>query len=464
MNIHDENCACCKFNHPFEIPENLIEEIQAGNCVIFAGAGVSTESPKVLNWSFYDEISKEVGGPKNLSFPETMSLFTEQPSGRMKLIEKILARFKNIDNWADLRNRATAFHTELGTMPYLSRVVTTNWDTYFEKYASMRPFVYDADIAFWDASPRSVLKLHGSVENLSTIVATLEDYDNCFKRLNEGLLGTILKQILATKTCIFIGYSLKDDDLRKILDSVGGQLGQFQKTHYFVTPFYTEGDLDGINIDASPIITDGTYFLSQVKAEMVERFCYADDQAYDAVDEMLYYASDIHCNFVEEYSVVDHPVVLCNISYQDGIIHALQRIVDLRSSGVYSDLHDLQSLMIRYYKIANDKKKKKAYIDHSYFMGYRNGLMAFFSATSNFQNMIDIDLGADEDDGSDDTDEDYGVPMFFHPKLEELSKKEYFSQVVLKPKVHKGALRECINSVKVNGYKKGYIPQRMPFM
>jgi len=201
---HHPDCACCKHNLPFDFPDYLIEEVRSGRCVIFAGAGISTESKHVLPWTFYDEIRDELDIKDDLSFPELMTRFIDQPVGRTKLITKLQERFDYIDQWADLRKRANSFHRELSTMPYISEVVTTNWDTYFEEYAGMKPFVYDADIPFWEASKKSVLKIHGSIENLSTLVATSEDYEHCYKRLNEGLLGTILKQILATKTCVLL--------------------------------------------------------------------------------------------------------------------------------------------------------------------------------------------------------------------------------------------------------------------
>lgn len=461
MNDHHPDCECCKLNLPFEFPEHLIEEIRAGKCVIFAGAGVSTESKLVMPWTFYEEVTKEMGLKQDISFPEAMSRYVAQPLGRTKLVKKLLDRFEYIDGWADLRNRATQFHRELSTMPYIKEVVTTNWDTYFEDHAAMRPFIYDADIAFWEASKRSVLKVHGSIENLSTIVATEEDYEACYKRLNEGLLGSILKQIFATKTCVFIGHSLRDSDLLPLIDAIKPQLGQFQRTHFFVSPFYNYGDLDNVGLRLEPIVTDGTYFLKSLKKHMSDNYCYASDEVYEELFEILMSCRSEHLEFVDNVSLLERPVSLCNIFYQDGVIHALERILDLQSSGEYSDLHLVQGKYRLYSERAKKELKSKDYLDYSYYSGFANGLFCYILLTLSDEDIDDApdDIHFDED--GDDVLEI--VSMYFHPKLEEMSRDEYIANVLEDPSVHKAALAQCIKAVKKKGLVEGMVVQRLPF-
>jgi len=70
----------------------------------------------------------------------------------------------------------------------------------------------------------------------------------------------------------------------------------------------------------------------------------------------------------------------------------------------------------------------------------------------------DIDLEREDMD-----EEIEFVPMYFHPKLEELSKEQYFRDVLSEPHVHKAALKECVRGVKKMKISKELVPQRMPF-
>lgn len=59
---HDKtSCVFCKSIRGFQMPDDLIEQLTRCNVVIFAGAGVSTESDTVFPTTFYDQILGEVG-------------------------------------------------------------------------------------------------------------------------------------------------------------------------------------------------------------------------------------------------------------------------------------------------------------------------------------------------------------------------------------------------------------------
>ena len=55
------NCDCdiCKHFHDFDFDHDLIKKFLDGDVAIFAGAGVSTESKRVLTYTFYDEVAGE---------------------------------------------------------------------------------------------------------------------------------------------------------------------------------------------------------------------------------------------------------------------------------------------------------------------------------------------------------------------------------------------------------------------
>jgi len=46
-------CAHCKNKLPFDLPKELIKDIVNKNVVVFAGAGISTESKNIFKKTFY---------------------------------------------------------------------------------------------------------------------------------------------------------------------------------------------------------------------------------------------------------------------------------------------------------------------------------------------------------------------------------------------------------------------------
>ena len=129
------DCAFCRNFHDFELPDHLLNELKHGNLVVFAGAGISTETSTAFRFKFYDQIRAELRlAPKNTQpFPVVMSMYCRQLDGRRKLLEKLKNRFSYIEAFPELLRAATRFHREISTLFYVDTFVTTNWDNYFER-------------------------------------------------------------------------------------------------------------------------------------------------------------------------------------------------------------------------------------------------------------------------------------------------------------------------------------------
>jgi NAD-dependent SIR2 family protein deacetylase len=169
-------CVYCRTKKPFVAPDHLIEQIVAGNVVIFAGAGISTENKDYATTTLYEEIAHELGDDSGASFPALMSRYCSRPDGRLALLSKIKARFDYFRSFSDFYVIMTEFHRSIAPIHTIHDVITTNWDDFFERECEFDPFVYDSDLAFWDSSDRRLIKLHGSITNFGSIIATEEDY------------------------------------------------------------------------------------------------------------------------------------------------------------------------------------------------------------------------------------------------------------------------------------------------
>jgi hypothetical protein len=135
-------CPYCRSNIRFDLPNKLYEAVLDGTLVVFAGAGVSSESNIMPVKPLYEEVSsllrlRRQGG---LPFPDLMTEFSNK-FGRAALLRKIKEHFDYVSSFSELYGLATRFHQELATMFPISEIITTNWDDYFERECGATAFV-----------------------------------------------------------------------------------------------------------------------------------------------------------------------------------------------------------------------------------------------------------------------------------------------------------------------------------
>ncbi len=445
-------CAICSLKLDFELDLHLLDEIEAGRCVVFAGAGISTETRGAHDYSFYEQIAQLTDVKGNETFLELIDLFETRPNGRQKLIEQIKSRFDYIDGFSALKRNATRFHRQLSVAPYLKTIITTNWDRYFEDILRATPFVYDADLALWEGAKRPLIKIHGSIDNLSTIVASTVDYRECETRLNSGRLGDILRHIFATKTVIFFGYSATDSDFLSVYGLVHASMGRFARTHYLVSPFVSDFEAVKLgDLGIKPVVTDGSYFIETVAEHMRAKFCYAYDESYTIIFSSLMELIQIHEEFVASYEVEDEPHLIFATAYQDGLIHCLQRIIDRRYAGDFAELHYVRGQISLYQDRIDKYRRQRNYWDSSYFVGYQTGLMFFDFINANF------------DPDQEVAPELLELPFFYHPKIERMDKETYEAEVRTHPEIHKASLKQAARFAKKFPKSTGICAQHTPF-
>ena len=380
-------CSMCKSNKPFELPIEIIEAAQKNELVLFCGAGISTEGKQVLPFSLYDLIKNELNAEdEDISFSQLMQLYCDKPDGRKKLLKKIKERFDYISSFPEIERRATAFHQELSIIYQIRTIITTNWDTYFEDYCGATPITIPDDYAFWDDSSRFVLKIHGSINNLSSIIATTSDYEEQFTKFQNGIIGSTLKHILATKTVVFIGYSFRDEDFNQIIKYLNNEMGEIYPHIYVVT--LDEAIYQHLNYkNASYIITSGTYFLHKLKLSLIE----LGEIINSNLIPKLSYLLDKICNLHTKISSIDihlNPEVIFTLSYQDGVIHAFERCLKKYKTGEYCQPFKLNKIAQKYEILIQKWHEKNNFWEEAYYEGYLNGLTLIGIIEKNY-NLVD---------------------------------------------------------------------------
>ena len=367
-----EDCWICRHEVPFSLPEQVVEAAMAGRLVVFAGAGISTESRTTFPVSFYESVCDSIGldpedGPP---FETVMSQFCERYS-RSQLLQAIRSRIEYCSSYPGVYRMATRFHHELSTIHLVKEVVTTNWDDFFEKECGAIPMVVAADYAFWDLPQRKVFKIHGSLNNVGSIVATEDDYRRCYRNLRSGVLGATLKHLLATKTVLFVGFSFSDPDFGRIYRLLQRQLGDVLPPQFIVTRGGTE--LAARFPAATVIDTDGTFFVSTLKNELVARGAMLPDENLVRAGAMYAKVADEHIRFTHMVDVKEHPEAAYAAAYQDGLRDAFARILALANTGFYSDRENILGIIDAYDRAEREKRRARGYGSVAYIEGFVNG-------------------------------------------------------------------------------------------
>lgn len=407
IHVHDGECKWCALDLDFDLPQDMIEAYQAGNLAIFAGAGISTEVPNVLSETLFERARRLAESTAD-TFPEVMQSF-EEKFGRAALVKEIRARFTYADSFPTARRAARQFHEELSTLPKIRDIITTNWDTYFEEACLATPFVIGEDIAYHEEYERRVFKVHGSINNLATLVATSNDYKESLERLGSNALGAHLRQLLATKIVVFVGYSLTDWNFRRLYEALRADLGKFAPRAYVVSPFDAP---EASALGLTHIRTSGVKFVKEIKKSL-QGHCILPDETYDLIARIQSRAERAD-QIAKKVDHRQYPTVVFTWFYSDAVLDACFRVLHRRGSGEYSDAHHVQEIAHRYDVAAKRAYDRGNYGDAAYLEGYCNVMVALLSPWMSLNAPSD-DGGAPDNDRADPLpveDDDYEGEIF----------------------------------------------------
>jgi len=300
-------------------------------------------------------------------------------------------------------------------MPYIVDIVTTNWDTYFEDECGATPFVTGQDVAFWGSASRRVLKIHGSMSNLGSLVVTQSDYEARLNKLGTDVMGGLLRQLLATRPVVFVGYSLRDWNFRRLYEALVSDMNGFAPEAYVVSP-HLEGETNDLGMRV--LKTSGTAFLRKLKSELVGH-CNVDDSSYDLV-RSLYERVENVMESIGHVSHSDYPAIFYTWMYHDGVRDACDRILHRRPRGEYSDRHRLVGLVQRYAEIQDRCYDRGHYGDVAYIDGYINAMIAM--------TLDDEDLHEDAKTPEERLAE---MPLFFffNPSTDMITREEFTQEL-----------------------------------
>lgn len=99
-------------------------------------------------------------------------------------------------------------------------IITTNWDIFLESlFKDYKVFIGQQELLFSEGvSIGEIYKIHGCISRPQSLIVTGEDYLN-FNERNAYLAAKLLT-IFVEHPIIFLGYSLSDENIQQIIDSI----------------------------------------------------------------------------------------------------------------------------------------------------------------------------------------------------------------------------------------------------
>ena len=187
------------------VPGPLVDAIEDGSLVVFAGAGISQGPPAC--WYGFERLAEKMAAG---SYIEREGADLDVWLGRVEKSERVVERrvrryFLSKDPETNPPHKAIVRLWPRGAIP---RIVTTNYDALFEKA--------DGSLRTWGAPalPRGddfvgVVHLHGDAHDpSSSLVVTDRDFGRAY--LSEGWARDFLLSLYRTATVLFVGYRHDD--------------------------------------------------------------------------------------------------------------------------------------------------------------------------------------------------------------------------------------------------------------
>ncbi|MBQ3620788.1 MAG: SIR2 family protein [Methanosarcinaceae archaeon] len=151
----------------------------------------------------------------------------------------------------------------------ISAVITTNYDLFFESlFDGYKTYVGQEDLFFSAVQGiAEIYKIHGSVSDPGSLVLTEEDYSDFYDK--SRYLASKLMTLFVEYPVIFIGYSLKDENIRRILSDIAyclpdDKLKQLEKSLVFIE---YQKDAAGAQVSSHSVFL-GSKVISMTKITM----------------------------------------------------------------------------------------------------------------------------------------------------------------------------------------------------
>ena len=214
----------------------LINQIRAGNVVLWAGSGFSKYTGYPDGKQLAEIIKENVQDSDRKYFEDKQQLIdVAQEFSEFYGSERLIEILKNAFNEEPT---SLQYHQMIEQIPQITHIVTTNYDHLFERAYGDKicPIVKEQDIPKSIMRDKAVVyKIHGSLESPDTIVITWDDYRKFYAK-QDSLIWTKIKTLIAENTILLLGYAFEDLHIQYLFDNVFKKLGNAPKEIFWISP------------------------------------------------------------------------------------------------------------------------------------------------------------------------------------------------------------------------------------
>jgi len=293
--------------------KSFVKHLISGNASLFVGAGLSVGSGLVDWKTLLQQEASELGlGDFQCDDPiDIAQWYVNERGGRGGLTQHICEHFQD-------SGELTENHEVIARLP-LKSIWTTNYDKLLEQAFSKIDKTCDVkrqDSQLVFSNPNSevtLYKMHGDIENPIDIVLITEDYDRYDTKYQT--MSNLFYTSLTQYQFLFIGFSFRDPNLRRILGRVALRFSENQREHYAIMRRPSEED-ERRRFD---------YFISDLQRYNIQ-VCPIDD--YDEITDILKeildtyhseYGSELIKGQAERNRVIIRKLEEITISQEEGL-------------------------------------------------------------------------------------------------------------------------------------------------
>ncbi|MFX0074622.1 MAG: SIR2 family protein [Candidatus Hermodarchaeota archaeon] len=242
---------------------NIVKELKNKRCVIFFGSGVSAGSDLPTGQDLAKRLISDfpdIRDMEDISLKEAAQIVAYK-HGKEKYAEVLK------DIILEKSSKPNDLHKVIALLN-VKYYVTTNYDKLFDKVLEKiydiredQIIVNDDDII--NAGEVIYIKLHGDINLPETMVLTANDYRT--REKENPVIFSLLESLFARNIVVFIGYSLKDENVLAIIRNIKYSLGRYI---FLINPTTKDRALFASeNIQIVDIVTDDENPTNEEKTE-----------------------------------------------------------------------------------------------------------------------------------------------------------------------------------------------------
>lgn len=209
--------------------EQLLNLIREEDVALFVGAGLSCSTGLPSGSILSKEICKQL--PKNLqqelvneqsNLPKISSAYVNHKGNNREKLIKFIQQYFELHYPEDARKTPIAI---LPRVPHFKTIISTNYDDLVEQCYGDECIVVASNDDVPSVGARRnktvLVKIHGDFNNPSSIVLTEEDYNDLYLAGKmDTPIWSLVKNELATKSILFLGYGYNDGNIDAILSYI----------------------------------------------------------------------------------------------------------------------------------------------------------------------------------------------------------------------------------------------------